>query len=139
MSRILSVLLSTVRQPVNALRAIWVLVILWNELGVFFYIGSDCQWPGSVGPPTSSYYSLNLTLLGQPQDLPSRVLIVADPQILDHRSYHGRPWYITALSQFIVDLNIRKSWRAARRTKPHAVVVLGDMMDGGRFAMDDNE
>jgi ethanolamine phosphate phosphodiesterase len=135
MSRILSKLWFTARQPLNGLRIIWVLTILWNELGVF-YTGADCQWPGPVSPVDS--LQPNLTV-GQLQDHPSRVLIVADPQILDHRSYHGRSWYMTALSQFIVDLNIRKSWRAARRTKPHAVVVLGDMMDGGRFAMDDDE
>jgi hypothetical protein len=66
-------------------------------------------------------------------------MIVADPQVLDHRSYPGRPGHLTALSQFIVDLYLRKSWRAARKLRPHAVVFLGDMMDGGRFAMQDKE
>jgi ethanolamine phosphate phosphodiesterase len=37
-----------------------------------------------------------------------------------------------ALSQFIVDLNLRKSWWASRKLNPDVVVVLGDMMDGGR-------
>lgn len=39
----------------------------------------------------------------------------------------------------MVDLNLRKSWRATLRLKPNAIVFLGDMMDGGRFAMDDVE
>ena len=44
------------------------------------------------------------------------------------------------LSQFIVDLNIRKSWRATlRRRRPDAVVFLGDMMDNGRYDMSDDE
>ena len=64
---------------------------------------------------------------------------MADPQILDHRSYPGRTPWLTRLSQFIVDLNLRKSWRAVLRQNPHAVVFLGDMMDGGRFAMSDTE
>lgn len=43
------------------------------------------------------------------------------------------------LSQFIVDLNIRKSWRAVLRRRPEQVVFLGDMMDNGRVDMSDEE
>jgi hypothetical protein len=39
----------------------------------------------------------------------------------------------------VVDLNLRKNWRAALRKKPDAVVFLGDMMDGGRFVMSEDE
>jgi hypothetical protein len=70
---------------------------------------------------------------------PVHVLIVADPQILDHRSYPTRAPILAFLTRLIVDMNLRKSWRAALRTRPHAVVFLGDMMDSGRFAMSDDE
>ena len=70
---------------------------------------------------------------------PTHVLLVADPQILDHRSYPDRPPWLMSLSQFIVDLNIRKSWRATRRLHPDAVAFLGDMMDNGRVDMPDEE
>ena len=70
---------------------------------------------------------------------PTHVLVVADPQLLDHRSYPGRPAILTYISQVLVDLNIRKSWREATRLEPDAVVFLGDMMDGGRFPMSDAE
>lgn len=44
------------------------------------------------------------------------------------------------LTRFIVDLNMRKSWRlVALKLKPHVVVFLGDMMDGGRLDMTDDE
>ena len=43
------------------------------------------------------------------------------------------------LSQFIVDLNMRKSWRAVLRGRPNEVVFLGDMMDNGRLEMRDDE
>ena len=37
------------------------------------------------------------------------------------------------LTQYIVDLNLRKSWNAViARVNPHMVVFLGDMMDNGR-------
>lgn len=39
----------------------------------------------------------------------------------------------------MVDLNLRKNWRAALLKRPDAVVFLGDMMDGGRFSMSDDE
>jgi hypothetical protein len=69
----------------------------------------------------------------------THILIVADPQILDHRSYPKRSPFFNFLTRLVVDLNLRKNWRAVLRTRPHAVVFLGDMMDGGRFAMSDTE
>ena len=41
--------------------------------------------------------------------------------------------------QFLVDLNMRKSWSVATNFKPHAIVLLGDMLDDGRWAMSDDE
>ena len=64
---------------------------------------------------------------------------MADPQILDRRSYPDRPPWLMRLSQSIVDLNLRKSWRAVLRQRADAVVFLGDMMDNGRLAMSDDE
>jgi 3',5'-cyclic AMP phosphodiesterase CpdA len=66
-------------------------------------------------------------------------MIVADPQILDMQAYPDRPWPVRLLSQVIVDLNLRRSWRATRSLHPHAVVFLGDMMDRGRRDMPEKE
>lgn len=66
-------------------------------------------------------------------------MVVADPQILNQRSYPDRSALLVALSQFIVDLNLRKSWKAARRMKPDMVIFLGDMMDGGRDVISNEE
>lgn len=63
------------------------------------------------------------------------MLIVADPQILDLQSYPDRHPLLQYLSQWVVDLNLRKSWHAARRLSPDVVVFLGDMMDRGRADM----
>ena len=38
-----------------------------------------------------------------------------------------------------MDLNLRKNWWVATSKKPDAVVFLGDMMDGGRFDMSEEE
>ncbi|KAI0743823.1 Metallo-dependent phosphatase [Daedaleopsis nitida] len=109
-------------------RLIWLLVVFWYELGTFYRHTSSCPWPDE--PLRNSAVS---------NALPTHVLVVADPQILDRSSYPDRPPWLVRLSQFIVDLNLRKSWRAAMRRRPDAVVFLGDMMDNGRLEMSDQE
>lgn len=85
------------------------------------------------------------------QKATTHVLLIADPQILDGLSYPDRPPWLCALSQVVVDLNLRKSWWAIRKIllrhghknganeNSDAVVFLGDMMDNGRLAYDDTE
>ena len=70
----------------------------------------------------------------------SNILIIADPQILNSRSYPHRNLLLTCLSQLFADLNMRKSrCLVAMKMRPHVVVVLGNMMDGGQGDMDDDE
>jgi hypothetical protein len=69
----------------------------------------------------------------------THVLIVADPQILDLQSYPERSWILRHISKLMTDLNMRRSWAAARRLRPDAVIFLGDMMDRGRVDMPDKE
>ncbi len=129
------------RLAVSALRTLWIIIILWFELGTFYYAVARCSWPDvdvAVRPLFhSSFRQLNLTQA--PKDSTKHVLIVADPQILDLRSYPGRSTLLTFLSRLFTDLNLRKSWKAATKKNPDAVVFLGDMMDGGRTEMTDSE
>ncbi|KAJ7076358.1 Metallo-dependent phosphatase-like protein [Mycena belliarum] len=115
------------RLAVKGLQLFWTLLAVWYEHVVFIYHVGRCVWPDSDIAPTKA------------SARPTHVLLVADPQILDHRSYPGRAPSLTYISQLLVDLNLRKSWRAALRTRPDVVVFLGDMMDGGRFSMSDAE
>ncbi|KAI0314120.1 Metallo-dependent phosphatase-like protein [Amylostereum chailletii] len=110
------------RRRLLFLQLTWIAIVLWCEAGVFIHSTSDCRWP-----------EVNAVVT------PEHVLIIADPQILDEHSYPGRnPWFMS-LSQFIVDMNIRKAWRVARSRGPDAVVMLGDMMDNGRADMSHDE
>ncbi|KAJ1304354.1 hypothetical protein OPQ81_005509 [Rhizoctonia solani] len=111
---------------INALRFFWICLIVWLEVGVFYWSLRSCHWPDSA-----------IKTARRPQ--PTHVMLLADPQIIDHRSYPGRPEWLKALTQFIVDSNLRKSWRAAQRLSPDIIVFLGDMMDGGRYRMLDQE
>ncbi|ETW80542.1 hypothetical protein HETIRDRAFT_21171, partial [Heterobasidion irregulare TC 32-1] len=102
---------------ISLVRYMWFLVVLWCELGIFYYSTATCTWPEPAHRSGARS---------------QRILIVADPQVLNHDSYPGRNPWLMSLSQYIVDLNLRKSWRAAKATRPDAVVFLGDMMDNGR-------
>ncbi|KAG8213657.1 Metallo-dependent phosphatase-like protein [Butyriboletus roseoflavus] len=111
----------------NGLRAVWIIVVVWLELGTFRFALHDCRWPDSRQPHI-------------PNSRVVRILVIADPQIIDRHSYPGRGALLSALSQSVVDLNLRKSWNFAfRRLRPNAVVVLGDMMDNGRLYMSTSE
>ena len=118
---------------VNGLRLLWTFAILWYELGIFFHSTRNCHWPDAVLSGKD-----DPTITPRQDVIPSHILLIADPQILDHRSY-DRGALLNYLTRLIVDLNLRKNWRAAMRKKPDIVVFLGDMMDGGRFDMSDAE
>ncbi|EIN11270.1 Metallo-dependent phosphatase [Punctularia strigosozonata HHB-11173 SS5] len=123
-------LLSQPPQLVAALRLFWILAVLWLELGVYIYQLRSCSWPDDAlvsAPP----------LIRAPTRAEaSHILVVADPQVLDHRSYPDRGAFLTAVSQYMTDMQLRKAWWATtRRLRPDSIVFLGDMMDGGRFDM----
>ncbi|EIW82717.1 Metallo-dependent phosphatase [Coniophora puteana RWD-64-598 SS2] len=113
----------TRRPAVLALRTAWVAIVLWYEIGVFVRAVRSCPWPDERRALT-------------PDSRLTRVLIVADPQVLDDNSYLDRHPLLARLTRVVVDVYLRKSWRAAVRVlRPHAVVFLGDMMDNGRAVM----
>ncbi|OCH84705.1 hypothetical protein OBBRIDRAFT_741133 [Obba rivulosa] len=109
---------------VTCVRIFWTLLLLWYELGTFAAHAADCPWPSPFA--SAALVRLPLTI---------RALLVADPQVLDRRSYPGRNALLMWLTQRVVDLNLRKSWWAVMRQRPDVVVFLGDMMDNGRVDM----
>ena len=133
----------------RAIKLTWVALVLWLEVGIFIAAGRRCHWPDpGVTHIIFSHPSPHLALtlfISHPRvhgaDLLSldrqgtgdatRVLIVADPQILNDMSYPERSPLLRTLSQIFADMNLRKAWRVAKSTRPHAVVFLGDMMDNG--------
>ncbi|KAF9230698.1 Metallo-dependent phosphatase-like protein, partial [Melanogaster broomeanus] len=111
----------------SGLRAVWVLTVIWVELGTFRFALRDCYWPDTRQPHI-------------PDSRIVRILVIADPQIINRHSYPERGPLLSALSQIMVDLNLRKSWNSAfLRLQPDVVVVLGDMMDNGRASMSDSD
>jgi len=98
---------------------------------------SSLPLPGVIGPiqcaPTalSLLFCTWLILSQQGKGEQTRVLLVADPQILNERSYPERSSFLRTVSRIFVDMNLRKAWRVAKSMHPHAVIFLGDMMDNG--------
>ncbi|KAH9978753.1 Metallo-dependent phosphatase-like protein [Lactifluus volemus] len=105
------------RYSLRTIRIVWVALILWSEIGVFIVSSARCYWPD---PPT-----------GQGKGNVTHILLVADPQILNERSYPERNSLLRAASRIFVDMNLRKAWRVARSTRPQTVIFLGDMLDNG--------
>jgi ethanolamine phosphate phosphodiesterase len=120
---------------VQGLKYGWICLILWFELGTFISSVNECTWPDASLPLTDASAVHN-----QPQEhrrgrtqKVTHVLLIADAQIPDERSYPNLNRFLSKLAETFIDLNIRKSWRVTyRKTKPDVIIHLGDMMDGGR-------
>ena len=63
-----------------------------------------------------------------------RVLLVADPQV--PRPYKGWPLSLTWFKQYVVNLNLRKSWNAVKTLRPQVIIFLGDMLRQGSIIKD---
>ncbi|KAH9924870.1 Metallo-dependent phosphatase-like protein [Fomitopsis serialis] len=115
----------------DLLHILWVAAVSFNETGTFRQHVKRCKWPDAA-------VALQRRSSEQHAQV-NHVLLVADPQLLDSQSYPGRNPWLVWLSQLMVDLNMRKSWRASLALHPDAVVFLGDMMDNGRMDQSDDE
>lgn len=122
-------LLPRQRRVVNLLRLAWTVLVFWYEYFIFKNSVRSCHWPDHNAARLSNVDGTS----------PARILVVADPQILDRRSYPDRSAFLSYLTRLVVDLNLRKNWLAAISKNPDIVVFLGDMMDGGRMEMPDAE
>lgn len=73
---------------------------------------------------------------------PTHVVLLADPHVPHPKLSHpaeGRAW-VNALHQIMEELFMRKSWHVVRKLgRIDAVIMAGDMLDGGRENMSDEE
>ena len=118
------------------LRALVVLIVLWYELGTFWWHTSACHWDDSLFSSTTS---------SKADGKPFHVLMVADPQLLDMRSYPGRNLALRWLGVKVTDAYARKAWRFVIRSRGtngarvDGVVWLGDLMDSGVDSVEPDE
>lgn len=111
------------------LRLLWCLAILYGELWAFTAAVHSCKWP------TDFRYELTRT-----GSKPFKLLLIADPQILDLRSYPDKNFISKHLWIWFTDNYARKAWRTVvKQHKPDAVFFLGDLLDSGVEVTDRDE
>ncbi|KAI0260877.1 hypothetical protein BC834DRAFT_973154 [Gloeopeniophorella convolvens] len=104
---------------VAALRFAWVTLIIWGEIGVFFYALSGCRWPMPAFATSA-------------QDT-TRILLIADAQV------PAPPPDGRSLSGVFRGMYMRRAWAVTRRLRPQMVFFLGDMLTHGRAIESDEE
>ncbi|KAK4217048.1 calcineurin-like phosphoesterase-domain-containing protein [Rhypophila decipiens] len=103
----------------HLLVAIWVLVLLWGERWTFHTKVESCRWDKWENWPAGAD--------------PHHLVLVADPQLIDHHSYPGRPWFVNDLTFLITDNYLRRSYnQLISQLDPDTIFFLGDLFDGGR-------
>lgn len=128
----------------NALRLIWIVLVIWGELGAFFWSLSACRWPFEGADQSVSNavipFSFPLTsCILQTAQKPTRVLLLSDTQV-DYPSLHGHGnTWVGPSRRFLFHLNLKKSWFVTSRLKPHAIIFLGDMLANGKIARTEAE
>lgn len=138
------------RPLLQLLRTLIVLLVLWCEYGTFYSHAAWCTFddsPSSLGrvwDPSIGVSGGWRADEGWVGTRPWHVLVVADPQLLDMRSYPGRNWLAKWLSIKFTDNYARKAWKFVRRSKGKggpldSVVWLGDLLDSGVESVDRKE
>ncbi|SCV04700.1 LAMI_0H18382g1_1 [Lachancea mirantina] len=70
---------------------------------------------------------------------PHRVMLLADPQIMDAHSYPGRPKLVNYFTKKILDHYHARNWNHLQASlDPDSTFFLGDLFDGGRRWSDDD-
>lgn len=139
---------------VQGLRVFWVTVVLWGEIGIFYWSLSDCTWPDKSlaevrrSPDTHEYLSLISILLyvqasSRVEPAAKHILLIADPYVLPPST---KPlakitsWLSpSAWPSLRREAHLHKSWSVTRRLHPDLIVFLGDMLGTGRSMQDDIE
>lgn len=123
----------------HALVALWLLLLLWGERWVFHSRVERCHWSSWENWVCSAITLLwcqrRLTRLAKqpPGATPHRLVLVADPQLIDPHSYPGRPWPLNPITVTITDNYLRRSYnQLQQQLRPDTVFFLGDLFDGGR-------
>lgn len=101
------------------LTLLWVLVLHWGERSTFRQHINECHWDRWESWPADAK--------------PHRMVMVADPQIVDPHTYPGRPWPLSSLTEQYTDAYMARNYRLINaKLDPDTVVFLGDLIDGGR-------
>jgi len=122
-------------------------LVTYCELLTFYTHANSCAFndtpsvqPVSYDPATDAWLDDSRWVGVQP----FHALILADPQLIDMRSYPGRSWILRWLGVKITDGYAKKAWRFVKASRGKmgqvdGVVWLGDLLDSGVDTVDQNE
>lgn len=128
----------------RVLQVVWAVALLWCELMAFQLAVFRCTWPA-----VDQGANVLAVMPGVPDEVrpgdsavadrgePARILVLTDPQITDAYSY-GQSGLSLLLTQYFSDSYMRKTVAMLARLDPppQAMLMLGDMFDGGRVLDD---
>lgn len=97
---------------------------MYHEHAVPLFAAHRCAWPNITAARDDSQRT--------------KVLFVADPQLIDSHTYPGRPELLLQLSKHTVDTYLRQNYKAlVNRLQPDFIIFLGDYLDNGRLLTDE--
>ncbi|PUU78019.1 Metallo-dependent phosphatase-like protein [Tuber borchii] len=109
---------STLFSVRRLVEAAWIVVLWWGERRVFRSAIEACQWDQWEDWPEGA--------------MPHRVVLIADPQLVDPHTYPRRGPLLSA-TIFYTDQYMSRSYETIQeRLSPSTTVFLGDLFDGGR-------
>ncbi|XVE89218.1 hypothetical protein DITRI_Ditri19aG0132700 [Diplodiscus trichospermus] len=115
---------------------IWTATILYGEMFSFLMPSLfSCSWP-HLSPSSTSNSSMNGRLYAGDY---VKVVVIADPQIMDKTSLHLPPKSLALeIVQFYTDLYMRRAFfSSVLPFKPDVILFLGDYFDGGPYLSDE--
>ncbi|KAK7205784.1 Metallo-dependent phosphatase-like protein [Myxozyma melibiosi] len=103
----------------NLLCLLWGYFLYWGERRVIKDAVRSCDWASWEDWPAGA--------------APERVVLVADPQLVDAHTYPGRNLLFQSLTEFYVDTYMHRAWESIESyLDSDATIFLGDLFDGGR-------
>ncbi|KAK4993244.1 hypothetical protein LTR50_000573 [Elasticomyces elasticus] len=102
-----------------ALIILWILLLSWGEHRTFTSSVASCDWSAWEQWPVDAK--------------PHRLVLIADPQLVDPHTYPGRPWPLSSVTVAFTDKYLKRSYaRLHAILEPDTIFFLGDLFDGGR-------
>lgn len=95
----------------------WLATFVYNERIVPNFKARQCNWSSEDS---------------------TKILLIADPQLIDGHTYPGRNSLLLSLSQHTVDVYLKRNYKALlKNLKPDKIIFLGDYLDNARSSNED--
>lgn len=118
--------LKKLNHPIITSILMWLVIILFFQYVDPFLTISRCSFDDDI------VHSLNNG------NRATKILLIADPQLIDAHTYPDRPSLLLSLSKITVDNYLYKNYIALiTKLEPEMVIFLGDLLDNGRESADD--